>query len=171
MDLHRTARRLAPLALAVLSTGCSHLFARSDDALEPNDDTAHATPLTAGQSVKGRANQGNADVFSLQAAEGNRLVFRLESLGLEDCPAFTVTGPDGQVLYRDQTYRCHNGHQGQPAERVAGAEVTRTQSPSGYEVRAPAARAGTHFLTIHEQGEADNVAPYSWDYQLTAQLE
>jgi len=172
MDLLRKTRRLGPLALAVLWMGCPRVLARSDDSFEPNDDLAHASSLTAGQTVKGRANQGNADVFSLQGVPaGSRILFRLESLGLENCPAFTVTGPGDQVLYRDDTYRCSKGRNSkpQPAQSVEGAALTVVQT--GYELRVPAATAGTHFLTIDEQGEADNMFPLGWDYQLTAQLE
>ncbi|HYV46724.1 MAG TPA: hypothetical protein VFA20_17790 [Myxococcaceae bacterium] len=168
-------RKLAPVLLALTTAcSCSHLLARPEDALEPNDDLAHATPLTAGQAVQGRANQGNADVFSLQVPEaGKRLLFRLENRGLENCPAFTVTGPDRrQVLYRDDWFRCHavRGSRPQPAERVEGAALSPTAG-SGYELRVPAAAAGPYFLTISEQGEADNLFPLGWDYQLTAELE
>ena len=166
-----TRRRLGLLALAMLWMGCPRVLARSDDAFEPNDDFAHASPLTAGQAVKGRANQGNLDVFSLQAGAGKRILFRLESLGLENCPAFTVTGPGDQVLYRDDSYRCSKGRNSkpQPAQSVEGAALTTVQN--GYELRVPAATAGTYFLTVDEQGEADNMFPLSWDYQLTAELE
>jgi hypothetical protein len=166
---------LGPLAMAVLAAGCSRLLARSEDSFEPNDTFDRATLLTADQPVQARANQGNLDIFSFQVADaGTRLLFRLESLGLEDCPAFTVTAPDAQVLYRDETFRCSGGRNSkhQPAERVEGATLTLTSSPGpAYELRVPAARAGTHFLTIDEQGEADNMFPLGWDYRLTATIE
>jgi len=172
MDLPRKTGRLGLLALAMLWMGCPRLLARSDDSFEPNDDLAHASPLTAGQAVTGRANQGNADVFSLQEVPaGKRILFRLESLGLENCPAFTVTGPGDQVLYRDDSYRCSRGRDSrpQPAQSVEGAALAVVQT--GYELRVPAATAGTYFLTINEQGEADNMFPLGWDYRLTAELE
>jgi hypothetical protein len=163
-------RRLGWLALAVLVTGCPRLLARSEDPFEPNDTFDRATALTAGQPVQGRANQGNLDVFSLQVAEaGKHVLFRAESLGLEDCPAFTATGPDARVLYRDDTFRCSRGRKSQSAESVEGASLAVVSG--AYELRVPAASAGAYLLAIDEQGEADNMFPLGWDYRLTATIE
>ena len=83
----------------IYGAGCRSL--RPDDDLEPNDDFATSTAMTPGEPVTARANEGNPDVFSIEAAQGQTIIFRLESLGLEDCAAFTVTGPGEKILYQD----------------------------------------------------------------------
>lgn len=158
------------LLLPLLWAGCTHT--RPDDALEPNNTGEQATPLTPGTPVQGRANQGNPDVFALEVPAGKAaVVFRLESLGLEDCAAFTITGPGAQVLYDDGRFRnCQRP--ASPPVAVAGARLSSLGGGAqGYELRAPATQAGRYFLTILEQGQADNSFLFSWDYRLTALLE
>jgi hypothetical protein len=38
----------------------------------------------------------------------------------------------------------------------------------GYLITVPATDAGDYFLTIIEDDQGDNVAPFGWDYRLTA---
>ena len=166
--LHAPIRWLVSLgvcAAACGTTGCR--TARPDDALEPNDDLASATRLVAGQAVEGRANQGNPDVFAIQAAAGQTIVLRLESKGNEDCAAFQVTAPSGTVVYEDKGATCTSLERAQP---TASASLTVVQG-FGYELRVTAAETGLYDLTINELGQADNVFPFSWDYRLTATLE
>ncbi|MBN1208680.1 MAG: hypothetical protein JXB05_27715 [Myxococcaceae bacterium] len=163
-------RTLLPLALLVAA--CPR-GARPDDALEPNDDASQATPLTPGQPVEGRANQDNPDVFSLEAPEGRTIVFQVDSLGLENCPAFTVAGPDGALLYEDRHHFCNRG----PADAVKAPGVeflllnVQGHEIGGYELRVPAQQTGRYLLTILEQGRVDNLFPFSWDYRLTPRVE
>lgn len=163
-------RTLLPLAL--LMAGCPR-GARRDDALEPNDDASQATPLTPGQPIEGRANQDNPDVFSLEAPEGRTIIFRAESRGLENCPAFTATGPDGALLYEDRHRFCNRGPD--DAVKAPGVELqlldVQGYQIGTYELRVPALQAGRYLLTIVEQGRVDNLAPFSWDYRLTARVE
>jgi hypothetical protein len=163
-------RPLALVALVpLLCLGCTS--ARSDDALEPNNTREQATPLTSGTPVEGRANQNNPDVFAIDVPAGKTaLIFHLESVGLEDCAAFTVEGPDGQTLYDDGSFGgCERP--ASPTIMVAGAALMRLSSPPGYELRIPAVHAGRFLLTVDEQGQADNIFLFSWDYRLTARLE
>ncbi|UCF34324.1 MAG: hypothetical protein JSV78_03280 [Phycisphaerales bacterium] len=150
----------------LLAGGCR--TTRPDDALEPNNDFQTATRLTSGQPVDGRANEGNPDVFAIDATAGQNISYRLEDRGLEDCAAFTVTGPGNVILYRDGHFFCGRG----PAPETIADGVTFNEVPDfGYELRVPAATAGTYFLTIEELGQADNLFKYSWDYRLTAVVE
>lgn len=171
--MSRTHPTLCTPALAVLligtlttTTGCR--TTRSEDALEPNDTTQTATVLTAGQAVEGRANQGNLDLFAVEAAADQTILFRLESLGLEDCAKFTVSDPAGQTLYRDSGSTCDRGPE--PDVQAEGVTFTRVEG-FGYELRIPAATAGTYLLTIDERGQADNIFAFSWDYRVTATVE
>lgn len=160
------------LLATVLLTGCPR-GARPDDALEPNDSPESATPLTPGQPVEARANQGNPDVFSVEAPEGRTLVFLAESRGLENCPAFTVTGPGGQALFEDVHSHC--SRVAEEPRKAEGVEFHMRfgagTSAEAYELRIPTAQPGRYLLTILEQGRADNVAAFSWDYRLTARVE
>ena len=160
-------RRPLPVVLSVYWMSCLHCT-RPDDGMEPNDDIEHATRLIVGQTVDGRANQGDDDVFLLDVERLSTVVYRMESMGLEDCPTFTASGSTGDVLYRDVHFNCRRGPE--PAEQVSGAGLTLVPG-FGYELRVPATCAGTYLLIIHEQGMADNIAPFSWDYRLTVSLE
>lgn len=165
--------RLLLLATTVLLAGCPR-SARPDDALEPNDDPAQATPLPPGQPVEARANQGNPDVFAVDVpATGGTLVFLAEDRGLENCPAFTVTGPGPQALFEDVHSFCNRV--AEEPRKAPGVEFhmrfgTGSDAES-YELRIPASQPGRYLLTILEQGRVDNAAPFSWDYRLTARLE
>jgi hypothetical protein len=144
--------------------------ARPDDALEPNDDLPQATVLTLGQPVEGRANQGDPDMFSIELPAGGTLVFHLEHRGLENCPSFAVTGPDGQLLHDDGRFPCAN--RPPPQVRAPGVELEFIGGHAkDYALRVPVGQAGRYVLSIHEQGATDNHAPFSWDYRLTAHLE
>ena len=166
---HLTPRtRAVATALAALTMTAGCRTTRSEDALEPNDDAQAATVLVAGQAVEGRANQGNLDVFAVDAAADQTILFRLESLGLEDCAKFTVTDPDGRTLYRDSGFTCERGPE--PEVQAEGVTFTRVEG-FGYELRIPAATAGTYLLTIDERGQADNIFAFSWDYRVTATVE
>jgi hypothetical protein len=164
---------LRPVLLAtLLLTGCPR-GARPDDALEPNDDPARATPLALDTAVEARANQGNPDVFSVEAPAGRTLIFLAESRGLEVCPAFTVNGPGGEALFEDVHANCNRT--AEEPRKAPGVEFhTRFgagTSAEAYELRIPTAQPGRYLLTILEQGRADNLAPFSWDYRLTARVE
>lgn len=161
-----TRRRLALPLATLLLTGCVH--ARDDDALEPNDDFAKATRLSPGDAVEGRANQSNPDVFVVAAGPDQLLVFALEDLQYEKCPAFRVHGPGGrELLGQDPSSNCSV-----PASetRLEPGVVLREQDNGDYEIEIPATVAGDYFLTIIEGSEADNIAPFSWDYRVTATL-
>jgi hypothetical protein len=145
--------------------------ARPDDALEPNDDFEHATILTAGQAVTARANQWNADVFAFNCEAKGTIVFSLQSLGHEDCAAFTVTGPNGEILYQDSGTSCSDrGPWEKPAMQAEGVKFTEVKD-FGYEIDVPANTVGTYFLQIVERSQADNILPFSWDYRLTVTIK
>ena len=59
--------------------------ARKEDTFEPNDTFATATRLKAGAEIIASVFPNNPDVFSLDAPAGATIVFRLRSLGHEDC--------------------------------------------------------------------------------------
>ncbi|WP_204494003.1 hypothetical protein [Archangium primigenium] len=164
--------RLHASLVLLLLAGCPR-GTRLDDAFEPNDDASQATPLTPGTPIEARANQGNPDVFALEAPEARTLVFRMESLGQDNCPAFTVNGPDGGLLYEDRHRFCSRGPD--EAWKAPGVELllldVRGYQIGTYELRVPTARAGRYLLTILEQGRVDNTVPFSWDYRLTARVE
>ncbi len=164
-DAAATRRLALPLATLLL-TGCVH--ARDDDALEPNDDFAEATRLSPGDAIEGRANQGNPDVFVVAAGPDQSLVFALADLQYENCPAFRVHGPDGrELLGQDPSSNCSV-----PASetRQEPGVVLRELENGDREIEIPAAVEGDYFLTIIEGSEADNIAPFSWDYRVTAIL-
>lgn len=160
------------IALLLLVTGCPQ-GNRPDDALEPNDDASQATPLTPGQPIEARANQDNPDVFSLEVPAAGTIVFRVESRGLENCPAFTASAPDGTVLYEDRHEFCKR--RAVEAQKAPGVEMllldVQGSDIGAYELRAPASQPGRYLLTILEQGRVDNLLPFSWDYRLTARVE
>ena len=150
--------------LALLMSGCPG-FPRPEDSLEPNDTKETATDLENGVPVNARAVQGNPDVFRFGADPGQLLIFTLDSLGEEDCAAFTVTGPDDTKLFADQHFFCGN-RVFDPPFAVEGAELN-TGLGGGYVLSVPADEAGDYFLTINELGEVDNFFDFSWLYRLT----
>jgi len=152
----------------VWALGCKH-FARPDDTLEPNDDLEHATIITAGQAVTARANQWNADVFVFNSEGKGTIVFSMQSLGGEDCAAFTVTGPDSEILYQDSGRFCSSKGD-YPAVKAKGVELIGVED-FGYEINVPANKAGAYYLQIYERSQADNIFPFSWDYRLTATIK
>ncbi len=146
----------------ILLSSCNR---RPDDSLEPNDTLAQATELIMGVPIEARANQSNPDVFKIEVTENRTLTFELESLGLEVCPKFILTGPKG-VLYADAlpTSCSRIGLPDIHEEDVDFEIIERF----GYLLRTKAKVAGTYYLTIIEGSHADNIFPYSWDYRLTA---
>lgn len=142
-------------------------FPRADDSLEPNNDLVGATRLIAGETVQGRANEGDADCFAIEVSAPGTLVFQLADLGHEDAAAFTVSGPDGSDLYRDRRFR--GRRMGDAEVAAAGASLRRTEQ--GYELRVPAATPGRYHLVIEEQPAADNLLAFSWDYRLRVDVE
>lgn len=152
-----------PLLIAAAVSGC---WARPDDALEPNDSAAQATPLEPGVALSARANQGNPDVFAVRAEAGRTLLITLESLGLEECPAFRLDDPHGRTLYADAYARCRRV--GGPAVQQAG--VTFEHAPGVYRLRVAETTAGTYLLQVLEGGDADNLSPYSWDFRVRVTL-
>ncbi len=160
---------LTILALSLVGTlGCRH-FTRPDDALEPNDDPKHATILTAGQAVIARANQWNADVFVFSSEGKETIIFSIESLGGEDCAAFTITGPNDEILYQDSGNLCSSKGD-YPAVKAEGVQF-RGVEDFGYEINVPANIAGAYYLQIQERSQADNIFPFSWDYRLTVSIK
>ena len=159
----RSAALLAGFILLLGPAGCRH-----DDSLEPNDTYETATPLTIGAEVLATAMQGNPDVFSAEAPMGRTLVFRLRSLGHEDCPEFTLLGPKETVVYEDHEGFCTDPWKAKTkAEGVSASGGRRT----GYEFRIAVKETGKYFLRIRERKQADNPFAYSWDYGLTASIE
>ncbi len=149
----------------ILLSSCNR---RPDDALEPNDTPAQATAITVGVSIEARANQSNPDVFKIDVAENQTLTFELESLGLEECPKFILTGPNG-VLYADALpTSCHRMVSPDIHEEDVDFEVIER---FGYRLRTKAKVAGIYYLTIIEGSQADNIFPFSWDYRLKAIVE
>jgi len=153
-----------PAALLLLALAACRA-PRPDDAFEPNDDLEHATLLALDAPVAARANQGNPDVFAVDVLAGATLVFRAESLGLEECAGFTATGPDGTVLFRVAA-GCDASRE--PLVRAAGVEVEHTDEL--FVLALPAVTGGLHYLTILEGAESDNLFDFSWDYRLTASV-
>lgn len=150
--------------LALPLCGCPR-FPRPEDNLEPNNTRETATELEAGVPVEARAVQGNTDVFRFAAGPGELLIFTLESLGEDDCAAFTVTGPDDTELFADQHFFC--GDRGtEPPFAVDGAELN-TGTQGRYVLSVPAEVGGDYFLAINELGEVDNFFDFSWLYSLT----
>lgn len=169
------ARTVGALGLAIalsastLLAGCKLLTRRSDDVFEPNDTPSAAVPLKPGQALEGRANQGNADFFVVDAPEGRSIEFSIENRGLEDCAAFTVTGPAGEVLYRDAGQLCGRSS-ANPPETTPGVELVGGGS-QGYRLRLPSGPGGRYYLEIVELGRADNEASFSWDYRVSVKFE
>ncbi|UCH50729.1 MAG: hypothetical protein JSV54_06850, partial [Chloroflexota bacterium] len=97
------------------------------------------------------------------------IVFSMQSLGGEDCAAFTVSGPNGEILYRDSGSFCSSKGD-YPAVKAEGVEF-RMVEEFGYEISVPANVAGAYYLQIYERSQADNIFPFSWDYRLTATIE
>jgi hypothetical protein len=156
------------LALSVVGgiLGCRP-SARPDDVLEPNDDFEHATKLAADQAVTARANQNNDDYFAIDVAAGQKIIFRLQSLGLEDRPVFTVFSPVKEVLYKDRDDFSGPRQTESHTEGVTSEDI----KDFGYELRIPAKISGTYYLLIRERPQADNIFPFSWDYRLIATIE
>ncbi len=149
---------------ALLLCGCPR-FPRMEDGFEPNDTREMATTLEVGVPITARAVQGNPDVFKFMADPGELLIFTLESLGEEDCVAFTVTGPDGTELFADQHFFC--GDRGfEPPLTVNGVGLNMGMEDR-YVLSVPADAGGDYFLTINELGEVDNLFDFSWLYRLT----
>ena len=165
ITMSRSSAFILELGLLALSlSGCPG-FPRPEDSLEPNDTKETATDLEIGVPVNARAVQGNPDVFRLAADPGELLIFTLESLGEEDCAAFTVNGPDDTELFADQHFFC--GDRGfDPPFAVDGAGLN-TGLDGGYVLSVPADGTGDYFLTINELGEVDNFFDFSWLYRLT----
>jgi len=143
---------------------------RPDDLFEPNNTLETATPLTAGEPVTARATQSDSDVFAVEAAAGQTVVFRAESLDFEVCPLFTASGPDGTVLYHEPDTNCREFRPIEPDVQVPGSSLTIIPEEA-FELRVPAAADGPYFLTILEGGHVDNIFDYSWEYRLTATFE
>lgn len=153
------------LGLTLATAAC---LPRPDDRLEPNDSRGEAVTLQPGVAVEARANQGDPDVFKVAAGRGRTLNFELQSLGLEDCPAFRLEGPGGRVLYADGRARCRR--MGKPA--VQQPQVTfEIVAGFGYRLRALTPAAGDYYFTVIEGSDADNIFSYSWDYRLTVSIE
>ncbi len=166
-----TVGRMAMISLLTIAAtfslgGCP----RPDDALEPNNTIASATPLSAGVPVTARVLQSTNDVFSIEASAGQIVLFRMESVGPEVCPLFTATGPDGTVLYKEPETNCRGFGTIEPEIQVAGSSLTIVQDVA-FELRVSADTSGLYFITITEGGYADNIFTFSWDYRLTATLE
>jgi hypothetical protein len=143
-----------------------------DDSLEPNDSPQTATILALEQPVQARAVQDNVDVFAITVEPGfpsaNRsLQLELTTLSGTECPAFTLTGPDGGILYQDTNRFC--SRTGATPMSVPGA-LLEIRLGQGFTLRAPAAQAGIYHLTIEEKGYADNVIDTVWSYELVAHL-
>lgn len=167
----RTSCRMAMIGLLAIALtlslgGCP----RPDDALEPNNTIASATPLTAGVPVTARVLQSTNDVFSIEASAGQVVLFRMESLGPEVCPLFTATGPDGTVLYQEPATLCRGFGTVEPETQVAGSSLTIVPNLA-FELRVPVDTSGLYFITITEGSQADNIFRFSWDYRLTATLD
>ena len=159
----RSVALLTGICLLLPLAGC-----RRDDAFEPNDTYETATLLTIGAKARATAMQDNPDVFSAEAPAGRTLVFRLRSLGHEDCPEFTLLGPKETLVYEDQEGFCTD-----PWTTKTKAEgVTATGGRrSGYEFRIAVKEAGKYFLMIRERKQADNPLAFSWNYSLAAAIE
>ncbi len=73
-------------------------FSTCTDIFEPNDDVAHATPLTPGTAVEGRiCTPGDVDVFTFDAVAGDVVTVSLEvpdGLGFR----LGLVAPDGSTL-------------------------------------------------------------------------
>ncbi|MCK5358509.1 MAG: hypothetical protein KAJ48_08955 [Elusimicrobiales bacterium] len=152
-------------AILIIS-GCKKT--RSDDALEPNDTFQLATELTAGKVLAGRAKQENIDIFSFKCEAMREIVFSLQSIGLEDCAEFTVTGPGGDILYQDEGSFCDSPRE--LAMRVNGVKLEEIKN-FGYKIYVPAKKSGKYFLSISERGRPDNIYPFSWDYKIKAEFK
>jgi len=154
------ALRLAALALPAVAA-CPG--ARPDDDLEPNDSFEQATRLTLGSPVEARANQDDPDVFVVTAG-GGLLGFYLDDRGLENCPVFQVhDAARVELVGQDPTHNC-----GPDGTRLAGGATFAAGADGGYLISVPVAATADVYLTILEDSEADNLAPFSWDYRLTA---
>lgn len=169
--LHSKSHRVAMIGLIAAELplwmgGCP----RPEDALEPNNTPETATRLVEGQPVEARVVQKNPDVFVIAAGPGQTLVFSLETLGEEDCNFFRVTGPGGAALYEDENTGC--GRLGaEPYVQPGGQLDLVGDDLENYVLTIDAATAGDYYLTIIENGAADNLFDFSWRYRLTATIE
>lgn len=154
-------RRLAPAACLLVAC----VEPRPDDALEPNDDRDAATLLAPGVPVRGRANEGDPDVFAVQGGPDATIEFSIVDRGLDRCPKFQVHDPVGvELVGQARTGACEAAAD---ETRVAPGATLRDLG-GDVSITVPAARAGAYFLTIVEDGGEDSVAPLSWDYEVTA---
>lgn len=151
------------LALTLAAAACRNT--RPDDAFEPNDTLAEATPLTVGEAVVARANQGDPDVFVVQVPADRRLHVRVESLGLEECAGFRLQGPGGELLYH-LPEGCDFGR----TPKVQAGGVTGTHTKELLELELTPTVAGAYAFTVLEGAQADNLFDFSWDYRLTVDL-
>jgi hypothetical protein len=168
MRARTTTRRLSALAILGLTLigGCPP----PADAPEPNDSAPPATPPPPRVAVEAPPLQGNPHAFPIPLAAGGVLHFAAQTLDVEEesCAAFAVLAPDGTILYDDNLTSCSRGL-AEPTQ-VDGASLAH-QPGAGYDLRVPAAQAGTYVLTVRVLGYADNLFTYSWHYRLTATQE
>ena len=159
---HTTLPALTALIMGL--TAC-HGCPRSEDALEPNDTRETATRLQVGIPVEGRAVEHNPDVFVVTVPAGSTsLMFDLDSRSDDEpCATFRVIHPSGRALWEEDEGSCPHGR----PQRVG--EVTLTIPREGsYRITVPIDAPGDYSLRIDEQGQADNLFSFSWDYRLTA---
>lgn len=142
---------------------------REDDKLEPNDTKKQATLIHIGKPIKARANQRNPDFFKIHVKQGKLLQFELKSLGLEDCPKFRLIDPNNRILYSDKRlYAC--GRMQGPGTELEGTRFE-VISGFGYKLQTKIEHFGFYYLIVTEGGHADNIFPYSWDYELKATVK
>ncbi len=144
----------------LLTAGCPQ---PRDDGFEPNDSPETATVLQLNDPIQARTVQDNPDVYAVEAPAGS-LVFRLDTIEGQVCPAFTVTAPDGTILFRDTHRFC--SRTGSTPDAIPGVQFG--VDDAGYTLRVPAQTAGRYVLTVRELGYADNIIDTFWEYTLTA---
>jgi len=147
-------------------TGCRDPL--PDDNLEPNDTLEQATELTRQTPVEARSHQDNPDVFKIEVGDDEVLTFDLESLDGENCPGFTITHSNDQVLYADAGARCRRVGPPKTHDSSVEFEILRDY---GYQFRIPMTIPGYYYLTIIEGSNADNMFRYHWDYRLVVMVE
>lgn len=140
----------------------------TDDDLEPNDTLEQATELTEQTPVEARSHQGNPDVFKIEVGDNEVLTFDLKSLGGENCPAFTITHSNDQVLYADARASCSRVGPPKTHDSSVVFEIFRDD---GYQFRIQETISGYYYLTIIEGSAADNIFSFNWDYRLVAVIE
>ena len=139
-----------------------------NDALEPNNSLAEATILEFDTPLKARSVQGDPDVFLVSLEASSTVIFKVATVADDNKGrlSFTVTDADG-FLFEGRPENCRVAR----SSENAGVTLSPEAVANACYLRLSVSKAGTYYLTLIDRGEADNIFPTHWDYQVEAELE